>query len=716
MTAVVEPAPETVPIVRPLEWPPPKAPISSIPYLPGLDGMRGLAVAAVMVYHANNAWLPGGFLGVEVFFVISGYLITLLLIGEHERSGSVNLGQFWLRRARRLLPALFVLLIGVTVYTALFRRDALGQLRGDVIASLTYVTNWYQIWVGQGYTAAGDFAPLRHLWSLAVEEQFYLLWPLVMVGLMRLGRKRLPTLSLYLLGAAIGVSVLMGVLFYGGPAGTCEITPGAYWQLGERCISKTDTLYLGTITRAGGLLLGGAFAMVWRPMAIIRGPMRSKAPVLDACAVFGLAALGALCWSLFVVKPGGADAWLFRGGFFIAGLATLLLIAAVTHQKAKAGPVLGNVVLLWVGTRSYGLYLYHWPIYQAIRRVAGNPLTWPQFVLAVALACVVTELSYRFVETPIRKGAVGRWWKQLRASHDPVPRRLIATGAAAIAALTVFAGANLALAELRPNDVEQSINEGEAVVTDLGARIRSSTTEDGSGGTRTTDALTTTDAATTTEETSTTAEPTTTAPDTVATSTPVVVSAETSTTVAPATTTPATTTPAATTPAATTTPPTTPPVVAPPAPPIIAIGDSVMLGAAANLAERGIIVDAIESRQVESSIGLMEGLRDSGQLGGAVVIHLGTNGPPSAETLDGFFNALTGVPKVVVLTAHADRSWIAETNANLYALPQRFPNVTILDWAALAPQCPGDCFWDGIHVNPAGRRYYADLIAQALGI
>ena len=142
----------TTSITRPLEWHPPRAAISAVPYLPGLDGMRAIAVAVVMVYHANNAWLPGGFLGVEVFFVISGYLITLLLIGEHERTGSVSLRHFYMRRARRLLPALYTLLILVTLYTTLFRRDALGQLRGDVIAALTYTTNWYQIWVGQGYT------------------------------------------------------------------------------------------------------------------------------------------------------------------------------------------------------------------------------------------------------------------------------------------------------------------------------------------------------------------------------------------------------------------------------------------------------------------------------------------------------------------------------------------------------------------------------------
>src|SRR3954451_6722456 len=219
-------------------------PVSAVPYLPGLDGMRALAVLAVMVYHANPSWLPGGFLGVEVFFVISGYLITLMLIGEHERSGTVSLRHFYMRRARRLLPALYVLLIGLTFYTALFRREALGQLRGDVLAALTYTSNWYQIWVGQGYTASGDFAPLRHLWSLAVEEQFYLLWPLVMIGLIRLGRRRLPQMAGYLAATALLITIVTAVLYHPGPIETCATTPGAYWNIAGRCISKADTLYL----------------------------------------------------------------------------------------------------------------------------------------------------------------------------------------------------------------------------------------------------------------------------------------------------------------------------------------------------------------------------------------------------------------------------------------------------------------------------------------
>ena len=270
--------------------------ISRVPYLPGLDGLRAIAVVAVMVYHASSDWLPGGFLGVDVFFVISGYLITLLLIAEHEKTGRVHLGHFWLRRARRLLPALFLMLLLLVTYTAIFRSDALGQLRGDVLGGVFYVSNWYQIAVGAGYTAAGDFAPLRHLWSLAVEEQFYLIWPLVMVALLRRGDRRIAGAAKWLVLVSVVITAATALAYHRGTIGECDVTPEAYWTLGERCVSKADALYLSTITRAPGLLLGSAFAMVWRPMAIMRSPMRTKARLLDVVALAGLAGLVAMFW------------------------------------------------------------------------------------------------------------------------------------------------------------------------------------------------------------------------------------------------------------------------------------------------------------------------------------------------------------------------------------------------------------------------------------
>ena len=159
-------------------------------YIPSLDGIRALSVIAVIIYHANKLWLPGGFLGVEVFFVISGYLITLLLLAESEQSGSISLGQFWMRRFRRLLPALWVMVVGVVVFASLFQREMLGTLRGDVVAALLYGFNWFQVWNGTSYFTSFEFVPLRHLWSLAVEEQFYLVWPLVMLLVARLGRRK----------------------------------------------------------------------------------------------------------------------------------------------------------------------------------------------------------------------------------------------------------------------------------------------------------------------------------------------------------------------------------------------------------------------------------------------------------------------------------------------------------------------------------------------
>src|SRR5687768_902506 len=230
----------------------PAGQISRVPHLPGLDGLRAIAVVAVMVYHANSSWLHGGFLGVEVFFVISGYLITLLLIAEHERTGRVSLSQFWLRRARRLLPALFVMLAMLMVYLALGFPRARGRTRGDILGGLSYLSNWYQIWVGAGYTAREAFAPLRHLWSLAVEEQFYLIWPLVMVAILHRGRSHLPRVALWLVGVSVLITAVIAVLYVPGDiSSACSVdSTRGYWTLAGRCLSVNDTLYLGTFTRA----------------------------------------------------------------------------------------------------------------------------------------------------------------------------------------------------------------------------------------------------------------------------------------------------------------------------------------------------------------------------------------------------------------------------------------------------------------------------------
>ncbi|MET0458308.1 MAG: acyltransferase family protein [Ilumatobacteraceae bacterium] len=683
--------------------------VSAVPYLPGLDGLRAVAVVAVMVYHADAAWLPGGFLGVEVFFVISGYLITLLLIGEHERSGRVRVGQFYVRRARRLLPALYTMLVLLTAYTAVFRRDALGQLRGDVIAGLAYVSNWYQIWVGQGYTATGDFAPLRHLWSLAVEEQFYLLRQLVMIAILRRGSRRVQDISWWLVVTAIAIAAVVALLYQPGPIGPCTVTPDAYWQVGERCFSKVDVLYLSTPTRAGGLLLGAALAMVWRPVAIMRGPMRRRGRVLDVVAVIGLIGLGAMTWHLHVTTPDGADPSLFRGGFVLTAVATLAVIAAVTHRGTRIGPVLGNALFVWIGTRSYGLYLYHWPIYQGIRRVAGNTLSVPEFAVAMAATLAVTELSYRLVETPIRRGTYKRWWRSLQRSGDDGARRLAAVSGALVIAVVVFAGASLLTAPVEQNAIAGGQDDGEPFVGDPFA----STTTDGRtpGPVRRTTVAPTSSAA-----------PSSAVPSTVVASTAVASTVPATVNAVPATTPVPTPVPTPAPTVVATAPPTTPAPVPAGDPceatPIAryALGDSVMLGAAGNLAAAGFCVDAVQSRAFISGLDQVVRLNAEGRLGQAVVVSLGTNGPIGTADLDRMMAELAAVPQVVVVTTKADRGYVAPNNEKLRALPATYPNVTVVDWELESAACPGRCFYDdGIHLPPDGRTYFAALITAALG-
>ncbi|MGA1716702.1 MAG: acyltransferase family protein, partial [Ilumatobacteraceae bacterium] len=623
---------------------------------------------AVIVYHANPSWLPGGFLGVEVFFVISGYLITLLLVAEHERDDSVDLRAFWARRARRLLPALFVMMALLVVWSAFFERDALGALRGDVIAGALYGSNWFQVWIGAGYTAVNDFAPLRHLWSLAVEEQFYVIWPVVMLIVLRAGRQRLPRVAMWFAGIAFAIAVAVALLMPSGPIGTCVETPNSFWTIGDRCISKVDLLYLSTPTRATGLLLGAALALVWRPFALLRGPMRKKGPLLDPLALIGLLGLMFLAWNSKILKLKGeeglhADPLLFRGGLFLTGLLTLLLISAVAHQKAFSGRILGTTALRVIGERSYGLYLFHWPVFQALRHEAGIALQLHEFIGAMAVTVVITEISYRYVELPIRERRFRESMQSLLRSGPGALRRRGAFGvlSATIVAVPAFSVVSLASAELKPNLVQATLDEAEGVVIDVLDEVTAVTS-------------------------STSVPSTTTAP-------------ASNTSVAPeATTTTSTTT-----------------TVPPPLYEVFALGDSVMKGAAPVLAERGIVVDAEESRQGKLAAEIFVQLRDLGVRMNVAVVHVGTNGPMSNETLDLMMSALQEVPRVIVLTGRGNRDWIDPNNFRIRSLPERYPNVVVLDWQLVSELCSGKCFaGDGIHLDRDGRTFYADQISLAL--
>lgn len=452
-----------------------------VPYVPGLDGLRALAVIAVIVYHANKQWLGGGFLGVEVFFVISGYLITLLLIAERERTGTVSFGQFWFRRARRLLPALFIMLIALITYVAFFERDYLGTLRGDVIAGISYVANWFQIWTGSSYTSSSEFAPLRHLWSLAVEEQFYIVWPVLMFVLLRRVRGRAIAIfgGIFLL-AAIAISVYTAVMYVPGNLSDASQTMSLF----GREVQRTDFLYLGTLSRSSGLLLGAALATMWQPWAIRRGAAGKNANALDLAGVAALAALVFMCVQfkdVVLVEDVGSQGYdlLYQGGFALVGVATLIAIATVTHPRSRLGRyVLGSTVLVWIGRRSYGLYLYHWVIFQIYRqdtKQLGTPLGLAEFVCLVALSLALSEVSYRFIETPIRKGQLSAWFRRWRA-HQGGVRGPMPVAVAALAIVPLFAIVSMAGATVNTNDVQQGLDDNEGAVVTTPTTVPSTAT------------------------------------------------------------------------------------------------------------------------------------------------------------------------------------------------------------------------------------------------
>jgi peptidoglycan/LPS O-acetylase OafA/YrhL len=386
-------------------------------YVPGIDGLRALSVVAVLLYHGGVAWIGGGFLGVEIFFVISGYLITSLLLAEWRREGSLGLRGFWFRRARRLLPALYVLLAATVAFCAVFLRSELADLRGDVVAALGYVTNWYLIAQHQSYfEALGRPSLLKHLWSLAVEEQFYLVWPVVFALAMPLLGGRPKVLARWLVAGAIASTLWMAVLY--------------------EPFTDPSRVYYGTDTRASGLLLGAALACVWAPWRLTRRTGPGAPFLLDAAGVGSLVALG-----LLLARTDEFGAFLYRGGFFVVGVLTCVAIAVVVHPAARLGRVLGVAPLVWVGVRSYALYLWHWPVYMVTRPRLDVPLTGlPLLALRLAITFVLAELSYRYVEVPIRQGALGRLAARLAASHGEVRARLVGrTALAAGAGLSAMA-------------------------------------------------------------------------------------------------------------------------------------------------------------------------------------------------------------------------------------------------------------------------------------
>ena len=399
--------------------------------MPGLDGLRAIAVLAVIAYHLNFGWASGGLLGVGIFFTLSGYLITDILLTQWDDK-RLRLGDFWLRRARRLLPALFLMLIVVTVWVAIADHSKLSELRGEVASAAVYVNNWWQISQHMSYFARfGPPSPLGHLWSLAVEEQFYLIWPWLLLAGVHIVRERRrpirirPRLAAVTLVLAAASAIEMAVLFHPSFDAT--------------------RIYDGTDTRAFGLLFGAALAMVWpsRELTTRVGP--SARSILDWVGIAGLIAIGLLIWRTNQYSP-----FLYHGGIVLLSIATVFVIASAAHPVSRVGRAMGWEPLRWIGVRSYAIYLWHEPIIVLTTPAFGRATDPVRAALQVGATFAIAALSWRYVEDPIRRGALKRIWAQARSAHwrpRALPQQL-QVGLAASVLVLVLVG--VALAGVRP--------------------------------------------------------------------------------------------------------------------------------------------------------------------------------------------------------------------------------------------------------------------------
>ena len=660
----------------------PSTPANPTAYFPGLDGLRAVSVAAVLLYHARLTWLPGGFLGVEVFFVVSGYLITLLLTREFTRSSTISLRDFWLRRARRLLAAVYALLAIVAVIVLVFYRDESANLAAQVWSALGYVTNWYFIASEQSYFAVVERPPVfQHLWSLAIEEQFYLVWPVIILGLCKVIWSR-TLIAFIIFAGAVASLAWMAVLY----------DP----------VADPSRVYYGTDTRASGLLMGAALALLWRPAPTWTREPKRTVTSLDLVGGAGLVVLVA-CF----LRLEEFDAFLYQGGFAVVSIATLVVIMAAVHPSTAIGRLLARPALTWIGVRSYSLYLWHWPIFVFTRPGIDQPLgLYPTLVIRIVLTVIAAELSYRYVEVPIRSGAIGRWRRRL-AAHDDGRRKASPIAFAGVAVLLLVAVTTLGGGKSQGEQLLVS----QQVVPPAGAVVEAAANESAAGssasGTQPAGAIDATTAGGSG------------APNTTAT---------------------AGAAGSASTPAATTT------NGAQTGDTITVLGDSVLLGAEEQMTTEFVAAGYGVDYRVKPAWMLDEAseeLAAAGQpVGSTVVINLGHNTlwereranfdnwagefDRHADELLATLRDLGAERFVWINMGVPDRSLVPEmgqrqydlylwyfpyVNERLELLPGRHADVTLADWAALSNQ-PG-LTYDAMHLTGDGIRLMIDTVRAA---
>lgn len=601
-------------------------------YIPGLDGLRALAVLAVIAYHMGAGWAKGGLLGVTIFFVLSGYLITSLLLIELHNTDTINLPQFWLRRVRRLFPAIVLVIVVCGALFTIFNHELLTKMRTDTLPALCWVTNWWYIFHDVSYfEALGAPSPLTHFWSLAIEEQFYLFWPVILFVAHKLGVPRN-----WMRNATLVIALLsaldMALLF----------DPNA----------DPSRVYYGTDTRAFSLLIGAWLAYIWPSHQLgATGEIqlsKSLRHALDGAGIVALA--GVLAMVVFV---DGFAPFLYHGGILLASVLTAIVIAVLVHPASLLGRFASLKPFVWIGKRSYGIYLWHYPLILLITPpgAMGETPFW-LYLVEIVVIFAVSDISYRFVENPIRHGAIGEFVRNLRSGAITFAEWLqthILYVVFSVIALGICVGGFIIVPDT-------SAIEGADLLKDESAHVAGnlpSVTESESSST---------DGNTDENE----PEP------------------------APAET---------------------------PKLDVLMIGDSISVRTIPYFEQTfpyGVI-DAAVNRQLYVGEDVYKYYDDMGIVGDVVVFALGTNGPASDDQLNSLIDAVGPDRQIYFITTRSPQAWVGETNDALWRAQANHDNVTVIDWYSFSDGNWQWFEGDGTHLNEEGAQAYIAMINDVIG-
>lgn len=605
-------------------------------YITGFDGIRALAVIAVISYHILPGSMQGGLLGVPIFFVLSGYLITDLLLQEWEQNKDISIKNFYNRRIHRLYPGLVVMLFSVTAYITLFQRSLLKDIKSTIFSNLVYVYNWVEIAHHQSYfNNFGVSSPWTHLWSLSIEGQFYLIWPIILLILLRCNFKY-KNICVGIATTAVISGILMALLYRTG--------------------QDPSRVYYGTDTRLFSILFGVGLAFVWPSTKLKKELKIHNRVVLDAIGIISLILI-----ILMFFNMNGETAFMYRGGMFIFSIFSMLLVAAVAHPGADLNRLLTNKLFTWLGKRSYGIYIYQYPVmvfYESRVNVGNHPLM--SATIEIALILIISELSYRFVEKPLRRFKFKNTFKVLKArlQNGIKPRQL-----PLFITLILFCIASYGMFFCKPTinstdqkdklSLQHQIEDNQKKTAAHNKEVRFSTKQK------------------------------------IQNKKVLIKNGQI--------------TPAGKDFAANLQ--------------ITGVGDSVMADASNTLQQEfpKIVINAQVGRQANAAPDILQTMKDQQQLASTVLISLGTNGTVSQDTISKIMDIVGSDRNVFWLNVHVPtKPWQNAVNDTLQKAQKQYHNLHIIDWYGYSNNKSDWFYADDVHPNENGLKYYGEYILKQI--